>query len=383
LTSCGPSEVEFSEREGEVTRIFPFLTYLVLALSLFTTNVEAARIKELVNVGGVRTNQLIGYGLVVGLNGTGDKSNTIFTTQSLANMLERLGLKVDPTAVKVNNVAAVMVTADLPAFSKVGNKIDAMVSSMGDAKSLEGGTLLLTPLRGADGEVYAVAQGPMVVGGFSAGGQAATVQKNHPTVGRVANGVTIEKEIEYGRFKGESILVSLKSPDFTNARRVAERINEVFPGSAAAENSGTIVVSVPQELMANPVKFVSIIENLDVNPDPIAKIVVDEKTGTIVMGENVRISTVGISHGNISIQIKEDEKVSQPMPFSQGRTAVTPDTSIKVEEEKGHFVILEQGVTIKELVNGLNAIGVSTRDLIVILQTIKAAGALHADLEVI
>jgi flagellar P-ring protein FlgI len=342
-----------------------------------------ARIKELGYINGVRTNQLIGYGLVVGLNGTGDKSNTVFTNQSLANMLDKMGVKVDSTATKVNNVAAVMVTSDLPAFAKVGNKIDATVSSIGDAKSLEGGVLLLTPLKAADGEVYAVAQGSMVVGGFAASGQGASVQKNHPTVGRVPNGVSIEREVPYDQFKAESIVISLKMHDFTNARRVVDRINEVFAGTAFAENGGTIRVSVPDELKMNPVKFLSLLENLDIKPDMTAKIVVDEKTGTVVMGENVKISTVAVSHGNISIQVKEDQKVSQPMPFSGGETVVSPDTKIRVEEEKGRFVVMESGVTIKDLVNGLNAIGVSTRDVIVILQTIKAAGALHAELEVI
>jgi flagellar P-ring protein FlgI len=360
-----------------------FLIFLGFSLSFFSGSLDAARIKELGYINGVRSNQLIGYGLVVGLAGTGDKSNTIFTNQSLANMLDRLGVKVDPALLKVNNIAAVMVTADLPAFARTGNKVDAVVSSMGDAKSLEGGVLLLTPLRGADGEVYAVTQGAIVVGGFAAGGQGATVQKNHPTVGRVPNGVTIEKELSYDGFKADSVVISLKTPDFTNARRMADRINEQFDGSASAQDGGTVNVVMPPELRRNPVKFLSIVENLDVRPDALAKIVVDEKTGTVVMGENVKISTVAIAHGNISIQVKEEQKVSQPLPFSQGQTVVTPDTRIKVEEEKGHFVVMEEGVTIKELVNGLNAIGVSTRDVIVILQTIKAAGALYAELEVI
>ncbi len=364
------------------SRMFIFFVSVVMFL-LATYSAEAARIKELGYINGVRTNQLVGYGLVVGLKGTGDKSNTIFTNQALANMLDKMGLKIDPIAIKVMNVASVMVTADLPPFAKTGNKIDATISSMGDAKSLEGGVLLLTPLRGADGEVYAIAQGSLVVGGFAASGQGASVSKNHPTVGRVPNGVTIEKELVYDRFKSQSVVISLKTPDFTNARRVADRINETYSSSAAAQDGGTISVIIPDEMRRDPVKFLSVIENLDVNPDRLAKIVVDEKTGTVVMGESVRISTVAISHGNISIQVKEDQKVSQPMPFSQGQTVATPDTKIKVEEEKGHFTVMEQGVTIKDLVNSLNAIGVSTRDLIVILQTIKASGALHAELEVL
>jgi flagellar P-ring protein FlgI len=279
----------------------------------------------------------------------------------------------------------VMVTADLPPFSKIGNKVDAVVSSIGDSKSLEGGILLITQLKGADGEVYAVAQGAIVVGGFSAAGQGASVQKNHPTVGRIANGVTIEREIGYEYVKTDSIMISLKIPDFTNARRIEERINSIFRDSSYAKDGGTINVSIPDTLKANPVKFLSIIENLEIRPDALAKIVVDEKTGTVVIGENVKISTVAISQGNISIQIKEDEKVSQPLPFAPAgaQTVRTPDTKIKVEEEKGRFIVMEGGVTIKELINALNSIGVSTRDVIVILQTIKAAGALHAELEVI
>ena len=359
-----------------------FLMPLLLVLAVQTS--DAARIKELGYINGVRTNQLIGYGLVVGLNRTGDKAATIFTTQSLANMLEKMGLRVDPNATKVNNVAAVMVTADLPPFSKVGNRIDAVVSSIGDARSLEGGVLLVTQLKGADGEVYATAQGPMIVGGFSAGGQGASMQKNHPTVGRVSNGVSIEKEIGYEYVKTESILISLKYQDFTNARRIEERINSTFQNSSYAKDAGTINVTIPDQLRANPVKFVSIIENLEIKPDAQAKIVVDEKTGTVVIGENVRISTVAISHGNITIQIKEDQRVSQPLPFSQGgRTVVSPDTKMKVEEDKARFFVVEGGITIRELVYALNAIGVSTRDMIVILQTIKASGALYADLEII
>lgn len=344
---------------------------------------NAARIKDIANINGIRTNQLVGYGLVVGLKGTGDKANTIFTNQSLANMLEKMGIRVDPNKTKVNNIAAVTVTSDLPPFGKVGNKIDAIVSSIGDAKSLEGGFLLLTPLRGADGEVYAIAQGPLVVGGYLATGNGANVSKNHPTVGRVPNGATIEREISYEDFKNDSLVISLKIPDYTNARRIAEKINEAFKGAAVAQDGGTVSVKTPEEMKSNPVKFVSIIENLDVKPSNSAKIVVDEKTGTVVMGENILISTVAVSHGNITVQIKEESKVSQPLPFARGQTVATPDTQLKVEEEKGKWMIMQEGISLKELVSALNASGASTRDVITILQTIKAAGALHAELEVI
>jgi flagellar P-ring protein FlgI len=366
-----------------IARVFPVIFCVFIFLAFAVMPVYAARIKELGYLNGVRSNQLIGYGLLVGLNGTGDKSSTLFTNQSLANMLDSLGVKVDARSTKVNNIAAVMITANLPAFAKIGNKIDAVVSSLGDAKSIEGGILMLSQLRGADGEIYAIAQGPVTVGGFLASGQGATIQKNHPTVGRIVNGVSIEREISYENVKTDSMIISLKDPDFTTARRIAERINELFRGAAFAKDGGTININLPADMKANPVKFISIVENIDVKPDILAKIVVDEKTGTIVIGENVRISTVAISHGNLSVQIKEDQKVSQPLPLAKGETTITPETAIKVEEERGRFYLMEGGITIKELVKALNAAGVSTRDVITILQTIKASGALHAELEVI
>ncbi len=360
------------------------MLFFIAAFLLFMVGMsDAARIKEMGYINGARTNQLIGYGLVTGLAGTGDKSNTIFTNQSLANMLETMGIRVDPKSTKVNNVAAVMVTCNLPPFARIGSKIDVTVSSIGDAKSIEGGVLVTTPLKGADGQVYAMAQGPMVVGGFLASGQGASVQKNHPTVGRIVNGATIEREVISEEYKGSQVMIALKMPDFTNARRIADRINESFGGAAHAKDAGTVNVTIPLNMRSNPVQFLSVVENLDVRTDMQAKIVVDEKTGTVVIGENVRVSTVVISHGNISVQIKEDARVSQPMPFGQGQTVVTPDTQIQVREDRGKFYLLEAGVSIRDLVNALNATGISTRDVITILQTIKASGALHADLEVI
>jgi flagellar P-ring protein precursor FlgI len=359
------------------------LVAVVIISLLAVQQCSAARIKDIVYVNGVRPNILIGYGLVVGLNRTGDKTNTVFTNQSLSNMLEQMGVIVDPRLTKVNNVAAVIVTGELPPFAKIGNRIDAVVSSLGDATSLEGGVLLMTPLKAGDGQAYAVAQGPITVGGFKEGGQGASVTKNHPTVGRIPNGVIVEQEISYESFKGDAFRLSLKQPDFTNVRKVVERVNDLFQGCAVAEDGGTIVISVPPRLRQDPVKFLSMIENLEIRPDNYARIIVNEKTGTIVIGENVRIATVAVSHGNVSVQIKEDKKVSQPLPYARGETVVTPDTQLKVEEEKGHFVLMEQGTSIKELVDALNAIGLSARDVITILQTIKAAGALHAELEVI
>ena len=362
-----------------------FVGVFAAALSMYVfpaNDCEAARIKDIANINGVRPNILIGYGLVVGLKGTGDKTTTIFTNQTLSNMLEKMGVIVNPTTTKVSNVAGVIVTAEMPPFSRTGNRLDVMVSSLGDATSLEGGVLLMTPLKGGDGRSYAVAQGPLLLGGFVAGGQGASVQKNHPTVGRIPNGAIVEQEINYDG-PGDALKIALKRPDFTNARRVVDRINGLYPGIASAEDAGTIIVNIPERMKHDPVKFLSIIEGLDINPDNYAKIVVDEKTGTIVIGEDVRIATVAISHGNVSVQIKEDQKVSQPLPNSQGRTAVTPDTQMRVEEEVGHFVYMEKGPSIKELVDALNAVGLSARDVITILRTIKAAGALQAELEVI
>ncbi len=363
-------------------RIVLFIFILLVPL-FFPSPSFSVRIKDIAFIDGVRPNQLIGYGLVVGLNGTGDKSSTIFTNQSLSNMLEKMGIKVNPSATKVNNVAAVIVTATLPPFAKPGMRVDALVSSIGDAKSLEGGVLLATPLRGMDGEIYGVAQGPVVVGGFQVQGQAAAIQKNHTTSGRVPNGVTVEKGVNQSIAGKSSFLISLKNPDFTNAKKIADEINKVFKNAAKAKDGATVSVYVPDEMRDDPVRFVSLIENMEINPEIPAKVVVNERTGTVVIGENVRISTVAVSHGNITIQIKESLSVSQPLPFARGETVVTPETSIRVEEEKGRFFILEGGVTIRELVSALNALGATPRDVIVILETIKAAGALHAELEVI
>lgn len=375
--------MSYRERVHRSTTIVCVLFFIAIFLLFMVGMADAARIKEMGYINGARTNQLIGYGLVTGLAGTGDKSNTIFTNQSLANMLETMGIRVDPKSTKVNNVAAVMVTCNLPPFARIGSKVDVTVSSIGDAKSIEGGVLVTTPLKGVDGQVYAMAQGSMVVGGFLASGQGASVQKNHPTVGRIVNGATIEREVISEDYKGSQVMIALKMPDFTNARRIADRINETFGGAAHAKDAGTVNVTIPLTMRNNPVQFLSVVENLDIKTDMQAKIVVDEKTGTVVIGENVRVSTVVVSHGNISVQIKEDARVSQPMPFGQGQTVVTPDTQIKVREDRGKFYLLEAGISIRELVNALNATGISTRDVITILQTIKASGALHADLEVI
>lgn len=344
-----------------------------------------ARLKDIATLKGVRTNQLFGYGLVVGLNGTGDGSGTKFTVQSLVNMMERLGIHALPDQVKVNNVAAVMVTADLPPFARTGSKLDVLVSSIGDAKSLQGGTLVLTSLRGADNNVYALAQGPVVVGGFSSGGEAGGgVQKNHPTVARIAGGATIEREVPF-RFNGlDELVVSLHQPDFTTALRVSQAINAVLDDRVASPaDAGTIRVSVPESHRGNLVGLAASLEHVDVEPDRRARVILDERTGTVVMGDNVRISSVAIAHGNLSVQIKETKNVSQPQAFSEGRTVVTPDSSVSVSEEERKLILMPEGTSLGEVVRALNAIGVSPRDLIAVLQAIKAAGALQAELQII
>ncbi len=365
------------------------ITRLILGTILFCflsiSGAHGARIKDIASFRGVRSNQLVGYGLVVGLNGTGDGAGTKFTVQSLANMMERLGIHVLPDEVKVSNVAAVMVTADLPPFARVGSKLDVMVSSVGDAKSLLGGTLLLTPLRGADNKIYALAQGPLIVGGFAAGGEAGGgVQKNHPTVARIPNGATIEREIPFDFNRMDQLVISLQEPDFTTALRVSRSINEALDEPVAfAADAGTVKVKVPQSYHGNLVALVAKVEQLQVSTDTKAKIILDEKTGTVVMGKDVRISSVAIAHGNLSVQIKETKKVSQPLPFSEGQTVVTPESKVTVTEEGKKLILMPEGTSLGELVRALNAIGVSPRDLISVFQAIKAAGALQAELEII
>ncbi len=359
---------------------------LLLGCALLPSgSARAARLKDLASIKGTRTNQLMGYGIVVGLNGTGDGNGTKFTVQSLVNMMERLGIHALPDQVKVANVAAVMVTADLPPFARVGSEIDVLVSSVGDAKSLQGGTLLLSPLKGADNKIYALAQGPLLVGGFSASGAAGGgVQKNHPTVARIPGGATIEREIPFQFNDLGELTISLNKPDFTTALRVAGAINrEVGTQIASPSDSGTVRVQVPEAFQGNLVPLVAELEQIRVQPDNKARIVLAERTGTVVMGENVRISPVAIAHGNLSVQIKEKKNVSQPAPFSQGETAVTDETEINITEDKQKLILLNEGANLGEVVNGLNAIGVSPRDLITVFQAIQASGALQAELEII
>jgi flagellar P-ring protein precursor FlgI len=359
--------------------------WILLLLLLVPNLALAIRIKDIAAFDGVRENQLVGYGLVVGLNGSGDSDQTIFPVQSLVNALERMGITINRADVMVKNVAAVMVTATLPPFAKQGGKIDALVSSLGDAKSIAGGTLIMTPLKGADGHVYAVAQGGVLTNSFSYGGQAASAQKNHPTAGRVPSGALVERELPNVLADRSTLQINLNQPDFTTATRMAAVINGAFNAPVAAcTDPSSLALAIPEGYRGRTVEFIAAIEGLDVQPDVTARVVLNERTGTIVMGDSVRIATVAVSHGNLTLYIKETPQVSQPLPFSKtGETKVVPRTSMQVNEGAGGMAMLEQGASIGEVVRALNALGVTPRDLIGILQAIKAAGSLHADLVVI
>lgn len=358
-------------------------TLLALALLLVALPAGAVRVKDIASVKGVRSNPLVGYGLVVGLAGSGDKQGTEFTIQSLASVLGGMGIGVDAAAIQVKNVAAVMVTARLDAFARAGTTIDATVSSLGDASSLEGGTLVLTPLYGSDGEVYGLAQGALSVGGFnvSAGG-GSSVQKNHPTVGRLVGGATIERELPWSLEGVQTFQLALHRADFTTAQRVASAINAKLGAAVAfADDPGTLRVQLPESAIGSAVSFMAALEAIEVEPDRIARVVLNERTGTVVMGESVALGTVAIAHGALSISIQAVNDVSQPNPFGEGETVEVRNDIVDVEEEATELNVLRGPVTIDELVRGLNAMGVTPRDLIAILQAIKAAGALSAELE--
>lgn len=353
-----------------------------VALLLFPETAGGARIKDIAKVVGVRGNQLFGYGLVVGLNGTGDKQGTEFTIQSLTNMLSKLGINVDPNQVKVKNVAAVMVTAELPPFARPGMRLDVLVSSLGDAKSLQGGTLLMTPLAGVDGETYALAQGPISTGGFSAGAGGDQNTKNHPTVGTVPSGAVVEKEVIVPFQKRERLHFVLVDPDFATSEAVARAMNAAIGTDVAfPEDSRTVMVDVPEPYQSRIVDYIARLETLEVAVDTPARVVVNERTGTVVMGENVRISTVAVSHGGLSVVIQEEIDVSQPAPFSRsGETTTVKNRDVFVEEDESHLMVLPEGVSLGEVVRALNAVGVTPRDLIAILQAMRSAGALSAEL---
>ncbi|MDY0299989.1 MAG: flagellar basal body P-ring protein FlgI [Trichlorobacter sp.] len=357
----------------------------VLLISAIALPASAAtRIKDIASFDGVRDNQLVGYGLIVGLNGSGDSDQTKFPIQSLVNMLERMGVTVNRGDIKIKNVAAVMVTATLPPFAKQGTKLDVTVSSLGDAKTIAGGTLIMTPLKGADNQVYAVAQGSVLTNSFAFGGQGATISKNHPTAGRIADGALVERELPNVLTGKSSVRLNLAQADFTTAARMAAAINQQFPSMASSPDGGSVMVQIPDFYAHSPIEFIAQVENIEVVQDVPARVVVNERTGTIVMGDKVKISGVAISHGNLGLTIKEAPQVSQPAPFSRtGDTVVVPDTAMQVEEEISRLSVLPDANTIGDVVRGLNLLGVTPRDLISILQAIKAAGALQAELVII
>ena len=367
-------------------RLAVMLLFAALPLRPADTVAASVQLRDLVTLEGAPDNQLIGYGLVVGLAGTGDRRQTVFSAQSLANMLERMGVSVNPTAIQIKNTAAVMVTATLPAFVRPGTRIDVTASSMGDAQNLQGGLLLLTALKGVDGQTYAVAQGPVVTGGFSAGKGGTTQTVNHPTVGRVPGGAILQRAAP-SRDPGAQIRLQLRQADFVTAARVAKALNRRFADGVApvarADNAGLVSVSLPAEYASRSTEFLADLELLDVSIERAARVVVNERTGTIVMGKEVHIGPVAILQGNLTVEIQTSFAVSQPAPLGTGSTEVVPQTSVTAKQEKARNVVLKQGATVEELVRALAAIGASARDVIAILQNLHAAGALAADVEVI
>ena len=365
--------------------------YIGLALIFFISgSAEAARIKDLSGIKGVRSNQLIGFGLVIGLTKTGDSAvNVFFSIQAIASMLKKLGVTIPSDRIgqlQFKNIATVIVTADLPAFAKHGDSIDVTVSSLGDAKSLQGGTLLMTPLKGTDNNTYAVAQGPISIGGFSVQGAARGVQKNHLTVGRISNGALVEKEIKSNFNIKDEIILALKKTDFTTASRITKAINNDMKDEVATMVDGrTVRIQIPKFYMNNASDLVTKIESIEVAPDTEAKVIIDERTGTVVMGENVKISSVAVAHGALFVQIKEEPVVSQPPALASetAETVVLPRTRISVGEGEDKLLVIPKSVSLGDVVQGLNSIGVTPRDLIAILQAIKSSGALHARLELI
>jgi flagellar P-ring protein precursor FlgI len=381
----------------QLTKLLP-IALIMMSLTLaslasaapsktITASAATIRIKDIVAFDGVRDNMLVGYGLVVGLNGTGDSlNNSPFTQQSIIGMLERLGVNVRDEKLNTKNIAAVMVTATLPPFTNQGSRIDVTISALADAKSLQGGTLLVTPLLGADGQVYSVAQGPVSIAGFSAKGDSGSVTQNIPTTGRIAAGAIVEREIAFDFEKMSSTRLALRNPDFTTARRIAAAINEhlKFP-AAVAQNSASVELKVPEGYKAGLVSLITDIEQLKIQPDQIAKVIIDERSGIIIMGKDVRISTIALAQGNLTIRITESPLVSQPPPFAPvgAATTLVPRSDIQVDTGSDkQIAVLPEGVSLQELVGNLNALGVGPRDIITILQSIKAAGALQADIEV-
>lgn len=352
-------------------------TFFVL-LFCAASNAQAVRLKDVASVKGVRNNQLIGYGLVVGLNGTGDGSQSSFTTQGLINMLENMGVHVNPAQIKVKNVAGVMISASLPPFVKSGQNIDVTVSSLGDSSSLQGGTLIATPLKGLDGQIYAMAQGPVSIGGFESIPAARGGQKNHLTVARIPSGATVEREVPVSFAGKEKLSFSLNAPDFTTVARLVSAIDGFLGGSfSSARDGGTVDVTVPEIFKQQEVTLLAALENLEIIPDTVARVVLDERTGTVVMGENVRISQLALSHGNLSLQITSSENQRPKQPSTEKNENIT------ARDLENRLVTLAEGATLGEVARALNAIGVTPRDLIAIFQSIKASGALKAELVII
>ncbi|SMF19550.1 flagellar basal body P-ring protein FlgI [Desulfovibrio gilichinskyi] len=376
------------KRGNRTNNISAGITATILLLFVIFMNVqpaEAVRLKDISSFSGVRDNALVGYGLVVGLSGTGDGTNSAFTITSMVNMLEKMGVQVDRDSIKPKNVAAVMVTAKMPVSAKPGSPLDVTLSSIGDSKSLFGGVLLLTPLKGIDGNVYALAQGALTVGGFSTTGAAASVSQNVVTVARIPNGATIERSVPFAFNNQRKITINLDMSDFGTIMQVVKRINNAIGGNyASAIDASTVDLAIPDDFRGNMVPLMASLENLEISPDGKAKVVVDEKTGTIVLGRNVRLTKVAIAHGNLQVVVTEGADVSQPGPFAPAgaETVTTPTTGIQVKADNNRLMLVE-GATLQELVDGLNAIGATPRDLISILRTMKVAGALHAELEVI
>ncbi|MGH6879712.1 flagellar basal body P-ring protein FlgI [Hypericibacter sp.] len=385
-TSALPAARRFFQRRRPGLPLLIAGLMLVAVLLLPSSAFATSRIKDIADFEGVRENQLVGYGLVVGLNGTGDDlKKSVFTRESLIGMLERLGVNARDTKLDTKNVAAVMVTAALPPFGRQGTRIDIEIAALGDANSLQGGTLLVTPLLGADSEVYAVAQGPVAIGGFTASGDASTVTKGVPTSGRIANGAIIEREVGFAMNSMQNVKITLRNPDLTTAQRIADAVNGYLSLDAARPlDPATVQITIPPMFNGDTVGLLTKIEQLPVEPDEVARVVIDENNGVIVMGANVRISTVAIAQGNLTIRVTETPQVSQPNAFSNtGTTTTVPRTNIQVDEQNGKkLAVVPAGVTLQELVNGLNALGIGPRDMISILQSIKAAGALQADIEV-
>jgi flagellar P-ring protein FlgI len=364
--------------------IWPALVALVLLTCAGSSAGAVSRIKDLASVEGIRQNQLIGYGLVVGLNGTGDTlNNTPFTKQSLQGMLERLGVNIRGQQIRTGNVAAVMVTANMPPFPTQGTRIDVTASAMGDSKSLLGGTLLVTPLLGADGNVYAVAQGSLAIGGFQAEGEAAKITRGVPTVGRLTNGAIVEREIEFSLATLGKLRLALRNADFTTAKRIAIAIND-YMGTPVAEplDPSTVQLTLPPKFPQNLVAMLTEIEQLQIEPDETAKIVIDERSGVIVIGRDVRVSTVAVAQGNLTVSISEARQVSQPNAFARGSTREVARTRVGVTEDGKKLAVVAEGVSLQQVVDGLNALGIGPRDMITILQAIKAAGAIQAEIEV-